>query len=287
MRNVMALSCVLVTATAINAANPARAGNDANFVLYNQHLEEKGETEIEVFSDFAHVGQGEKDYTTQLFEIEYGVTDLWTTAVYLEGAKTYGENYDYASFRFENRVRLFKDETFFNPVLYAEYEQKQPESRFITSVVGRTDTPEGPAGTEHELETKLIVGHDITDRFNVAFNWINEIKFDNGVWSFGYAAGFNYVLIKSGLEAEEEAREKAGSESWDLEKLTLGVEFYGGIGDSVRGLTFDPDKTQQYAGVNLEAEFENHIHAGIGGAFGLTKDSQDAILRLTAGYEFE
>jgi len=104
--------------------------------------------------------------------------------------------------------------------------------------------------------------------------------------SFGYAAGLNNVLIQSGLEADEKAREKAKSESWDLEKLTLGVEFYGGLGDSVRGLTIDADKTEQYAGINLLAEFENHIHAGIGGAFGLTKDSEDAILRLTAG-EFE
>lgn len=287
MRHVMALGCTLATATAFCPTMPAFAGNDANFVLYNQRTEEKGELEIEAFSDFAHVGAGEKNYAAQLFEVEYGVTDLWTTAVYLEGAKTYGEDYNYASFRFENRVRLFKEETFFNPVLYAEYEQKEPESRFITSVVGRTDTPEGPEGTEHELETKLIVGHDITDRLNVAFNWINEVKFDNGVWSFGYAAGFNYLLLKSGSEAQEEARENAGSERWDLEKLTLGVEFYGGLGDSVRGLTANPDKTEQYAGVNLAAEFENHIHVGIGGAFGLTNDSQDAILRLTAGYEFE
>jgi hypothetical protein len=55
----------------------------------------------------------------------------------------------------------------------------------------------------------------------------------------------------------------------------------------VRGLTLDGGKTEQYAGVNLVADFENHFHAGLGGAFGLTRDSQDAILRLTAGYEFE
>jgi hypothetical protein len=29
------------------------------------------------------------------------------------------------------------------------------------------------------------------------------------------------------------------------------------------------------------------MHFGVGGAFGLTDDSEDAILRLTAGYEFE
>lgn len=50
------------------------AGNGANFVLYNQYTEEKGETEIELFSDFSNVGSGEEDYTAQLLEIERGGT---------------------------------------------------------------------------------------------------------------------------------------------------------------------------------------------------------------------
>jgi hypothetical protein len=269
------------------APTDAIAGNGANFVLYNQHTEEKGETEIEFYSDFSNVGGDEKNYTAQLVEIEYGVTDLWTTSLYLEGAKTNGDDYNFGSFRFENRVRLFSQPTFFNPVLYAEYEQKEPESRYIRSVVGRVDDEDDEEEeTEHELETKLILGHDVSDRLNVAFNWINEVNFDNGVWAFGYAAGLNYILFKSRGE-DDEAPDPRSSELWDLEKVTLGAEFYGGLGDSVRGLTADPDKTQQYAGINLQAEFENHVHLGIGGAFGLTDESEDGILRLTAGYEFE
>jgi hypothetical protein len=279
----------VVLAAAILSHHSALA-NDANVVLYNQHTAEKGETEIEVFSDVANVGSGEPNYTAQLFELEHGFTDLWTSSLYLEGAKTEGESYDYASFRFENRVRLSKDVTFFNPVLYAEYEQKEPASQFITAVVGRTDEPEGPLETEHELETRLIFGHDLTDRLTVAFDWINEIKFDNGLWSFGYATGFSYALFKA--EGGEEAGEKAenrglAAKSWDLEKLTLGVEVYGGVGDADLGLTLDPNKTEQYAGINLESKFDNHFHVTIGGAFGLTQPSQDAILRLSAGYEFE
>src|SRR6476660_5403044 len=42
--------------------------NDANVVLYNQHTAEKGETEIEVFSDFANVGSGEPNYTVAASE---------------------------------------------------------------------------------------------------------------------------------------------------------------------------------------------------------------------------
>lgn len=223
LRHGAALNCMLIAATALHAATPARAGNDANFVLYNHHMAESGETEIEAFSDFANVGRGEKGYTAQVYEIEHGVTDLWTTAIYLESAETYGENYDYASFRSENRVRLLSQPTLLNPVLYAEYDQKQATSRYLSSVVGRTDTPEGPPATEHELETKLIVGHDITDRFNVAFNWINEIKFDNGVSSFGYATGFNYVVIKSGSEVKGAARENVRNATWDSPASIAGV----------------------------------------------------------------
>ncbi len=281
---------VLTCAAVAFVPTSAGAGNGANFVLYNQHTEEKGESEIEFYSDFSNVGGDEKNYTAQLVELEYGVTNLWTTALYLEGVKISGQDYDFGSFRFENRVRLFSQPTLLNPVLYAEYEQKQPESRFIRSVVGRVDEEEkGEEKTEHELETKLILGHDLTDRLNVAFNWINELKFDNGVWSFGYAAGLNYILFKSGADDGDEKGERRSShpDIWELEKLTLGVEFYGGLGDSVRGPTFDADKTQQYAGINLQAELENHVRLGIGGAFGLTDESEDALLRLTAGYEFE
>ena len=69
--------------------------------------------------------------------------------------------------------------------------------------------------------------------------------------------------------------------------MTLGLEFYGGLGDSRPRPDVDADKTQQYAGINLRADFENHLHVILGGAFGLTQESEDAILRLSAGYEFE
>jgi len=86
-------------------------------------------------------------------------------------------------------------------------------------------------------------------------------------------------------EAEEKAENRGlAAKSWDLEKLTLGVEVYGGVGDADLGLTLDPNKTEQYAGINLESKFDK---ISIGGAFGLTQPSQDAILRLSAGYEFE
>ncbi len=269
----------------------AWAGNGANFVLYNQYTEEKGETEIKLFSDFSDGGKGEEGYSAQLLEIEHGITDYWTTALLFEGVKINGEDYEFGGFRFENRVRLFDYGHFPNPVLYVEYEYLKPEHRMIRVVTGRTDEDEGEEEgeekAEHEIESRLILGHDFSKRVNVAFNWVNETNLETGKWEFGYATGLNLTLYEA--EGGGEGHEGGGfhSKSWDVEELTLGIELYGGLGDSVLGLTFDPDKTKQYLGVNLRAELENHIQLGIGGAFGLTGDSENAILRLVAGYEFE
>src|SRR4051794_22982716 len=43
---------LVIVAAALQPIDLALAGNDANFVLYNQHVEERGETEVEIFSDF-------------------------------------------------------------------------------------------------------------------------------------------------------------------------------------------------------------------------------------------
>jgi hypothetical protein len=45
--------------------------------------------------------------------------------------------------------------------------------------------------------------------------------------------------------------------------------------------------TQQYLGVNFLAELENNVELGVGSAFGLTGPSENALLRLQAGYKIE
>ncbi|MGE0053560.1 MAG: hypothetical protein AB7S74_05055 [Hyphomicrobium sp.] len=252
-------------------------------------MEEEGAVEVQVFSDIGRVGDGEPNYTAQLLEIEYGVTDLFTTAVYLEGAKTFdsGDGYDFGSFRFENRLRLFREETLLNPVLYAEYIYKRPNSRFVKDVVGRVDgeeeEEEEEEGSEHELETKIILGHDINSKLNVAFNTIHEVNLENGHWAFGYAAGLNYEFFR----AYDAPPSLSYLSERGIQKLTLGLELFGGAGDSTMGLTLDGSKTEQYIGIGLRADLKNEIHVGIGGSFGLTGHSEDAIFRIKAGIEFE
>lgn len=273
----------------------AWAGNEANFVLYDHHTDEKGETEVNAFGDFSNAVGDEPRYSAQLFEIERALTERWEAALYLEGDKIDDEDYLFAGWRLESRYRLFEYGAFLNPVLYVEYENLSPDHKYLLDVTGRTDTPEGPERWQHEIESKLIVGHDITSKFDVAFNWINETNVDTGRWEFGYALGFNYALVgKANQEAEEHEHEGHGAHehaskgaAWAIKEVKLGGELYGGLGDSTLGLTLDPNVTQQYAGLNLKTEWTNGLHVMVGGAAGLTKESERGLLRLMIGYEFE
>ena len=284
---------VLGVIAAAALSGQAWAGNEANFVLYDHHTDAKGETEINVFSDFSSAETGDPRYSAQLLEIERAITDRWETALYLEGDKIDGEDYQFGGWRLESRYRLFDYGAFLNPVLYVEYENLNPDHRYLLDVVGRTDTPEGPETTEHEIESKLIVGHDISSKLDVAFNWINETNLDTGRWEFGYALGFNYALYGEGNQEAEEGNEREQAEhseassQWTVKEIKLGGELYGGLGDSTLGLTLDPDVTQQYAGLNVKTEFNNGLHVMVGGAAGLTHESERGLLRLMLGYEFE
>ena len=228
-----------VIAVACAPSGQARAGNEANFVLYDHHTDAKGETEINVFSDFSNAVGGDPHYAAQLLEIERALTDRWETALYLEGDKIDGEGYDFAGWRLESRYRLFEYGTFLNPVLYVEYENLKTDHKYLLEVTGRTDTPEGDATTKHEIESKLILGQDLTNKLDVAFNWINETNVDTGRWEFGYALGFNYAFVG---EADQEAGEHKHKEQphltsrsdWDLKEVKIGGELYGGLGDSTR-----------------------------------------------------
>lgn len=278
-------ACVFILSIA--AASEAYAGNGANFVVYDHHTGEKGETEIKLYNDLGKTQDGDR-YTAQLLELEYALTDQWVVSAYLESHKLSGDDWDFDGFRFETRYRLFERDTLFNPVVYAEYINKKESALFLREATGRTDEEEhegeGALGhdegdeREHEIETKLILGQDLSERLRVGFNWISEVNLKSGDWEFGYAAGLTYTLFEA--EGEHAGR------GFEVKEVQLGAELYGGLGDSVKGLTLDGSKTEQYAGLNLKTEFANGTMFMVGGAFGLTHDSQDAIFRSMIGVEF-
>src|ERR1041385_6573827 len=92
---------LVLMAGACLSTGKASAGNEANFVLYDHHTDEKGETEINVFSDFSNAVGDEPRYSAQLFELERALTDRWEAALYLEGDKIDGEDYFFSGLRIE------------------------------------------------------------------------------------------------------------------------------------------------------------------------------------------
>ena len=171
---------VAVTALAILATisfvAPARAGNGANFVTYDHHTEDKGVTEISVLNDLSRTAGDGGRYNAQLLEIEHALTDQWIVAAYLESHKENGEDWSFDGFRFETRYRLFDYGTPFNPVVYLEYINKKEGALYLREVTGRVGEEGGEEEDENkrenELETKLILGHDASDKLRLGLDGI-------------------------------------------------------------------------------------------------------------------
>jgi hypothetical protein len=277
-------SCFSIVALmAMTAA--AVAGNGANFVTYDHHMGKKGETEIIFFNEAGRAaGDGER-YIAQLAEIEHALTNQWAVAAYLESHMENGEDWSFDGARFETRYRLFEHAVPLNPVVYLEYINKKEGARFLREATGRTsggkDDEVEESARASELETKLILGHDVSDKLRLGFDWISEVNLKSGDWAFGYAAGLTYIVFESVIESD------AKHGGWNVKEVALGAELFGGAGDSVKGLTLDGSTTQQYAGASVKTEFSNGAFLTFGGTFGLTRDSRDALFRAAVGWEFE
>ncbi len=258
----------------LQQSGTAYGGNAANFVLYNHHTADEGELELMFMADIGQEPDG-TNYTSQMVEFEVGVTDRWTSEFMIEGQVTSGEGgYSFTGFRWENRYRPFGYGSFLNPVLYVEYESLSEETKYLMEVSGREDAAEREKTRPRErvLETRLILGRDVTDRLDIALNWLNESDLDTGVTSFGYAAGLNYRLFR---------RDSAGA----ARDVVFGLELFGGLGDSDKGITLDSGITQHYLSPNLMIRLSDAMTVRFGGAVGLTNVSQD-LARFAVGYEF-
>lgn len=262
-----------------------RAGfgaNGANFVLYNHHTARAGEREVMFMSDLGQEADGTR-YTAQMIELELGVTDRWTSELMIEGQATFGQGgYHFTGIRWENRYRLFEYGTFLNPVVYSEYENLGEDTKYAMEIAGREDATVRAKARPRErvLETRIILGHDINEGFNVAVNWINESDLDTGVTSFGYAVGLNYKLASVPARNPEQMEGAHGDGP-----VIFGLELFGALGDSDKGITADPDITQHYLSPNVKFHVGDKAMVKLGWAIGLTNVSQD-IFRTSLGYEF-
>ncbi len=224
--------------------------------------------EIMAMQDLGSEPDG-KSYTAQMIEFELGITDRWTSEFMVESQESGTNAYLFTGFRLENRYRFFEYGTFLNPVIYVEYEDLSEKTKYMMEVSGREDATEHIRARPRErvMETRLILGQDISEQVDLAFNWLNESDLDTGVTSFGYAVGIGYKPGFTGRNTK------------------LSLELYGGLGNSEDGVTADGAVTQHYLAPNFLIPFGRWM-VKFGGAIGLTNVSDD-LVRLAIAYNFQ
>jgi hypothetical protein len=250
------------------------------FVTYSHHLEEPGNLEMELSTNYGTQTHG-NDFIAPWVEFEYGVKAWWTSEFYLDSQGTFGDSSLFTGFRWENRFRPLMREHWINPILYLEYENLNDADKTIIEVVGFDAQAEhAPRNTEaskehqHELETKLILSSDYKG-WNISENFIVEKNLGHQPWEFGYAAGASRPLR---LSARPETC------NFCLENFVLGAEFYGGLGTS---WNFTTAGTSHYAAPILQWHLPHGVSCRVSPGFGLNGDSHAFLLRWGLSYEID
>lgn len=299
MLAILAAAMTLVMAETVRAQEEEELGGTARHghpysTAYTSHIEE-GEIELMLMADFTIPSrvrreEGQRNYFSQMLELEYAPTSQLAFEFMMEGFEEVDTaDVRFTGFRYEGRYRLFDEKVPLNPMIYAEYEDLDADTRYKMEVSGWVEPPYEEDGDEPEresiLESRLVLSEDFGP-WNAAFNWITESDLKSGTTAFGYALGFAYVFPGHGAD-HAHADEGKACEPTDpddfLRVATVGVELFGGLGDT-RRFDVDPSRQEHYLQPSVM------LHAGdlmvsFGVAFGLTRDSDD-IIRIGVGWEF-
>ena len=262
---------VLSLGTVLAGPRQTEAQERPYFVTYTHDLEEPGNLEIETKSAIGKPPAGRR-YFALATELEYGARAWWTTELYLDGQTTAEESTIPTGFRWENRFRLLMREHRVNPVLYAEFENISGADKNVLEVVGHDgqgDLTENNRDArqehEHEGELKLILSSN-AGNWNISENFISEKNLGHEPWEFGYAVAVSRPL---------------GSVYRDcvfcLQKLMLGAEAYGGLGDT---LALTLGSTSHYVAPVVGWDLPARSRLSFSRGFGLTDSSLDGMYRI-------
>ena len=253
------------------------AQESPNFVTYDHHLEEKGDLEIAISSTVGFPRQSQPGFIAPYAELEYGATDWWTSALYMEGLSRERDSTIFTGWRFENRFRPLRSEHRINPILYVEFSNINEASRMQKEVVGHApifDEPNSELRRAHarELEAKLILGSTVGD-WTISENFIVEknLSADEGL-EFGYAFGVARPLAT--LVSAQNCR--------FCKNIIIGTELYGGLGSTQQ---FGFRDTAHYLAPTLSVQITANSTFRVSPGIGLTHGSEPVLLRLGVSYE--
>lgn len=312
------ISATLIISTLI--AGPASAGNYGYFNTYNSKVS-RGEMEVMLMNDVTQPSatrreEGQGTYFSHMLELEYGITSRLSTELmveWFEDVET--REVRFTGFRWENRFRIFEQEVPLNPMLYIEYEDLDPRTRYKMEVSGWVRPPYVENGAEPDreriLETRLVLSQDV-GAVNLAFNWINETELTSGYTAFGYSLGAMWMIgsgphgaLPAGSygcpmhpEVEQPGagacpkcgmplKAKRGTDDDDDDeggRVGLGFELFGTVGD-IKAFALDFKRQEHYLGPIFMYHLTDKwmLHAQL--ALGLTAAS-DHMARLNVAYEF-
>ena len=260
------------------SAYPLLGQQNPYFVTYDHRMEEHQNLELSIQSTIGIQKQNLPGSLGQLFELEYGMTPWWSSALYLEGAFQKHDSTVFTGFRIENRFKALNGEHSINPVLYFEYENISEASRIRKEILGHAEPSNESLQdlsreTAREIEAKLILSSDIRS-WNVADNFIVEknLTKDEG-FEFGYALGVFHPLSTKPLGTHCRLC---------LQDLSVGMELYGGLGSTEQ---FGFKDTAHYVAPILVWNIAQSQAIKVSPGFGLTPNSDRMILRF--GYTYE
>lgn len=222
---------------------------DANARKVYSPVVEKGELELEYHLDYVIDSNPLKNTAARhQFELEYGVTDRWATAIYGVFRKSPTQGFRYEEIKWENIYQLFEEgERWLDAGLYLEY-----------------IVPEGFLNRSDVIEFKLLLQKELNELTHKA----------------------NITLKKElGTNA---ARSTAISFAWQSRwrwshTFQPGIEIYSSLGELGNINTFS---RQSHLIGPVVAGKVGEMKYDLGYLFGLTSGSNDGTLKLIVAYEF-
>jgi hypothetical protein len=185
-------------------------------------------------------------------EVEYGVTDRWTLAYYADFEQPSGKDFEYVQSRAVFlRYRLFEaGERFFDPAIYLEYY-----------------VPRKSYSAKEKLEARIILEKNV-GLVQVKLNPILEKNLSSSD-------------VEEGLEFEY----AMGVYLKGFERITPGIEFYGGMGE-IGSLKSLPDQ-EHFVFPTLKVDLPFHVGVETGVGFGLTPHSDDLVVKGIFSVEYD
>lgn len=258
----------------------AHAQETPYFVTYTDEMEEPGNADLEISSTSGIPRANQPAFFAPYMEFEYGVTNKWTSSLYVEGQSTVGDSTVFTGWRWENRYKLLNRDHWINPVLYLEYENVNEASRIEKEIEGEgpdLSVSNGPLRNtrDRELEGKLIFSSDYHGwNFSENFTLAKNFAASEGV-EFGYALGLSRALSTA-----------ASSKDCHFcrDKFFAGLESYGGLGSTIK---FGIRDTAQYVAPALAWAANERLVIRASSGIGLTQQSSNVLIRFGITYELD